>query len=75
MAKLYYIDKVKMSKIVKKYKISFSSLTDILKRYNLQAERLQDKKDKKSDSNSQLQAPERSNLTDKTLVKLEVKLE
>ena len=49
MAKLYYIDKVKMAKIVKKYKISFSTLTDILKRYNLQGERLHDKSEKKSE--------------------------
>lgn len=43
MAKLYYVDKVKMAKIVKKYKISFSTLTDILKRYTPHAERLQEK--------------------------------
>lgn len=34
MARLYYVENVKMSKIVKKFKISFSTLTDILKKYN-----------------------------------------
>ena len=40
MAKLYYVENLKMSKIVKKFKISYSTLADILKKYTSFAERL-----------------------------------
>ena len=33
MARLYYHENVKMAKLVKKYNVSFSTITDILKRY------------------------------------------
>lgn len=40
MARLYYVEKVKMSKLVKKYNVSFSTVTDILKRYDQNGVRL-----------------------------------
>lgn len=40
MAKLYYVDGVKMSKLVKKYNVSFSTITDILKRYDSEGQPL-----------------------------------
>lgn len=41
MAKLYYVEQVKMSRLVKKYNISFSTITDILKKYDSNGERIQ----------------------------------
>jgi transposase len=40
MAKLYYVENVKMSRLVKKYNISFSTITDILKKYDANGERI-----------------------------------
>lgn len=41
MAKLYYVEQVKMSRLVKKYNISFSTITDILKKYDRNGDRIQ----------------------------------
>lgn len=41
MAKLYYLEQVKMSRLVKKYNISFSTITDILKKYDSNGDRIQ----------------------------------
>lgn len=40
MAKLYYVEQVKMSRLVKKYNISFSTITDILKKYDPNGDRI-----------------------------------
>lgn len=40
MAKLYYVEQVKMSRLVKKYNISFSTITDILKKYDSNGDRI-----------------------------------
>lgn len=40
MAKLYYVEQVKMSRLVKKYNISFSTITDILKKYDRNGDRI-----------------------------------
>jgi transposase len=40
MARLYYVEKVRMAKLVKKYNVSFSTITDILKKYDSQGRRL-----------------------------------
>jgi transposase len=40
MARLYYVEKVRMAKLVKKYNVSFSTITDILKKYDSQGLRI-----------------------------------
>ncbi len=45
LAQAYYLQNIKMSKLVRKYNISFSTITDILKKYDNNGNKIEKNKD------------------------------